>query len=343
MLRLSKFALLLALVAASMHATPILQCSFNAGAFVTAGCDQSVAFLASNDFLDWGAPVHGFGAADTSNPNQSMVVSGGTWNTTSNGGLGVGAGEITNVANTLERRDNAQAVPNGSGGWTLPTTQVLYGGRFDSNISATSPGPSDPTNDKQNITGTPPYYGDHLIGFVGNTSQGILLVFNQPVYSIGFRISARSDSQANGSGPLLSLTPAQDLTIKAYNTTTPTISTNPYLSFELQDSTGFGTCNLTPSARPPQVVTPCNDAPYIGIDTRNSLFTSNPLNSVSLPGNPWISSVLITSTDPTGFYIDELFLQTTGSGTDTPEPATPLLIGSGLAAAAILFKKKRRS
>jgi hypothetical protein len=228
----------------------------------------------------------------------------------------------------IERRDNLALVPDGFGSWTTPGPTVLkYDGRFDA--------PPDPS------TQASPYIGDHLIGFqTGNA--GILLTFNVPIYSVGFRISARSNTQGTVNAVGGGTGNAQDVRVQAFNITNPTNLTVPYLSFQLQDSTGFGQCtglgNIDSDNPNPQ---PCNDAPYIGIDSTSSLFTTSPIQA--LPGNPWISSVYITSTDPNGFYIDQLYLNTQVTSVDTgaPEPATPILIGSGLAAAAMFLKRRR--
>jgi hypothetical protein len=324
MQRVFRLVLFLSLAAAPLHALGIYQCSYNAGAFTTAGCYGTTAFVSTNDFLDWGAPnPSGLGQALPSN-HQNVP-----WTTNTNGGIGVGISQISNPnSSDVQRVDNLAVIPNGSGGWTnvgIPVTS--FNGHFDALPDATT---------QYNSVATP-YYGDHLIGF-SSSNASILLTFTQPIYAVGFRISARSNSQTTiqtGTGAAV-----QDLTVQAFNTANPTIATLPFLSYELQDPDGFGTCSgLTPTGpRAPNPV-PCNDAPYIGIDSTNSMFTSTPLQA--LPGSPWISSILISSTDPVGFYIDELFIQNAGVSTDTPEPATPLLIGSGLAIAALLFKKRR--
>jgi hypothetical protein len=320
----------------------IYQCSFNAGAFTTTGCYSTTAFTSTNDFLDWGAPApNGFGAA-TSLATHDITSS--PWTTSSNNGaVTVGVSQNSNPSpGTVERVDNFTVIPDGAGGWTNSGFPVSsYDGRFN---SLTNPLPP-PVNSTQYNSALTPYYGDHLIGYQSSIGNSILLTFSQPVYAVGFRISSRSNTQTTLQSPGNLV---QDVRVAAYNTMSPGLATAPYLSYELQDPTGFGTCSTsTPGRLQPNPI-PCNDAPYIGIDSSSALFTSAPLQS--LPSSPWISSVVISSADLNGFFIDELFIQDVdpnggtglpGDGGGAPEPATTVLMAGGLGVTAFLSRKRR--
>jgi hypothetical protein len=145
-------------------------------------------------------------------------------------------------------------------------------------------------------------YGDNLVGFTGN--QGPLLIqFSAPVYSVGFYISSKVSLSV-------------DATVKAYSVLNPTSSDIPILSYRVTDTAGGGSGGSCPglSQTPP---VPCNDAPFLAIDGISQQF----------------KSIVISSTDTRGFYIDTLYLGTTPGVSvepDTPEPASALLIGGGL-------------
>jgi PEP-CTERM motif len=82
---------------------------------------------------------------------------------------------------------------------------------------------------------------------------------------------------------------------------------------------------------------PCNSAPYIGIDGTSSLFG----DTAATPA--WITSILISSNDVLGFNIDQLQIQDApfAAPTSIPEPATTLLMGGGLALAALWNLKRK--
>jgi hypothetical protein len=146
-------------------------------------------------------------------------------------------------------------------------------------------------------------YGDHLVGFAA--AQGPLLIqFSSPIDMVGFYISSKNDSGV-------------DATIKAYNVLNPTTSDIPILSYRVTDTTGGGANCVGLSLKPP---VPCNDAPYLAVGGANGQFMS----------------VVISTTDTNGFYIDELFL---GAPTDVPEPASVFLIGGGLVLVGVVSRK----
>lgn len=336
-LRLILLLAVLALV--PLHAVPVFQCSYNAGAFVTAGCYSTTAFLATNDFLDWGAPgPSGFGSALNSNAGGTHDISASPWTTnTNNGNLAVGItqfGAGTGNSN-VSRVDNMTWVLDANNDATTLGSSFLRqaGGYFN----------APPNSSTQYNSLASPYYGDHLIGYNANGGS-LILTFSRPVDAVGFRISSRSNGQSDTVGG----TPVQSLTVQAYNVTNPIVSTQPYLSYELQDSDAFGACSPLQNRvflpgdtfhQHPKV-SACNTAPFIGIDSASANFTSVPLQS--LPNSPWISSILISSTDPNGFYIDGLFINDASfvSG-NTPEPGTPFLVAGGLALAGLLAKVRR--
>jgi hypothetical protein len=73
---------------------------------------------------------------------------------------------------------------------------------------------------------------------------------------------------------------------------------------------------------------PCNDAPYVGF--------FDPQGRI---GSVYISVFNVGSpTIPIGFAIDSLYVDESS----VPEPAIPLLIGTGLAAMA-LYRRKRHA
>jgi hypothetical protein len=151
--------------------------------------------------------------------------------------------------------------------------------------------------------GTP--YGDNLVGFAA--AQGPLLIqFSLPVNSVGFFISSKNDFGV-------------DATIKAYNVLNPTTSDIPMLSYRVTDTAGGGANCAGLSLKPP---VPCNDAPFLAIDAMSSQFMS----------------IVISTTDTNGFYIDGLSL---GAMEEVPEPASGLLIGGGLVLIGIVSRKLR--
>jgi hypothetical protein len=166
-------------------------------------------------------------------------------------------------------------------------------------------------------------YGDQLIGIGTPTSSGsIVITFSQPIYAVGFRISAVL------AGTSLSWESyyVQDVKVTAYN-----INDTQTASYQLEDSLGAGTCTgLSP-------VLQCNTSPYIGIDSTSSLFGGSGATS------PWIKSIVISDPGAVGFYLDQLQIQDQPAETVAPEPGTTLLIGSGLVLAAVCFRQRRNA
>jgi hypothetical protein len=93
--------------------------------------------------------------------------------------------------------------------------------------------------------------------------------------------------------------------------------------------TANGTGGICPSLgiRPP---VPCNDAPYVGFYDPEGRISSIYI-SVFNPGN---------LSTPIGFAIDTLDIDPSAAQW-VPEPAMPLMIGGGLAAIALLGRKRR--
>jgi len=147
-------------------------------------------------------------------------------------------------------------------------------------------------------------YGDHLVGF-GSAQGPLLIQFSAPVSAVGFYISSKV---------LLGV----DATIKAYTTLNPTTSDIPFVSYRVTDTGGGGAGGSCPGLYQSPPV-PCNDAPFLAVNS----------------ALPQIRSVVITSSDTSGFYIDSLYF----GAEQVPEPATGLLIGIGLVALSIRSKK----
>jgi hypothetical protein len=109
---------------------------------------------------------------------------------------------------------------------------------------------------------------------------------------------------------------------------------NPLGTYTLSEgASGYGsggTCpGLTINTETPTVPVPCNDAPYVGFyDPQGRI--SSVYVSVYNVGSPTV---------PIGFAIDSLYVD---EGSSVPEPAIPLLIGTGLAAMA-LYRRKRHA
>jgi hypothetical protein len=129
----------------------------------------------------------------------------------------------------------------------------------------------------------------------------------RPVNSVGFYISSKNDFGV-------------DATIKAYNVLNPTTSDIPILSYRVTDTAGGGANCAGLSLKPP---VPCNDAPFLAIDAMSSQFMS----------------VVISTTDTNGFYIDGLSL---GAAEEVPEPASVVLIGGGFVLIGIGRKLRAR-
>ncbi len=178
--------------------------------------------------------------------------------------------------------------------------------------------------------------GDHLVGISGPGSF-ILLVFDQDITDLGFRVAAAQTAGFN-------------FTMQAFGDMTG--SGTPIFDNAWTGLTGGGVCSTLHSN------VACDDAPFVG-------FT----------GASGVRSLLLTSSDPNGFFIDSLHYNLLGSdpggdppggdppggdppggdppggdppggdppGNDplnaVPEPGTWVLVGAGLA--AIVWKRSR--
>ena len=347
---MKRLGLVLLAAAGVLHAAPIYQCAFNAGGYTVAGCYSTTAFVNTNDTLDWGNQngiVHdgtgsGYGAAmsnsfSVGDSNQTPWT---TWS--ENGSVQVGLGILPGQSNlaspVFDRVDNAGYVEASSGSYVFPTTVPglnVYAGRFSSPPNEGTQYNQQTSYTSANLAG---YIGEHLVRLHGSTNSGILITFSQPVYSVGLRVSAMGSATITAGGNTAT---GQDLKILAYNVTNPTSDTLPYLSYELLDTSGWGQCqglNMRTPNNASGHPTPCNDAPFIGIDSTSPLFTTTPL--INLPNNPWISSVFIQSTDNIGVLLDELFIQDVDPSA-TPEPGVFLLIGSGLLVIGMRARSRR--
>jgi len=343
--------LVLLITAGSLHASSIYQCSFNGGGYTVAGCYSTTSFINTNDSLDWGnqntkvtnGSGSGFGSAINNSYNVGINNTSPWMTNTASGSVRVGVGIVPTSfsgAAQIDRVDNLGYAQLSDGTYTLSNNVPgldSFGGQFGGQPNETSQyaGQTDYTSVSVGGVALSGYQGDHLIRLDGSSS-GILITFSQPVYRVGLRVSAMNDTQTT----IVGTTAVQDLKIQAYNIANPTNTTQPFLSYELQDSSGYGTCAgiNTLSGGPPGAPTPCNAAPFIGIDATSSLFTTAPL--VTLSNNPWISSIFISSTDNVGFLLDELFIQDVNPDA-APEPAMFLLIGSGLLALGAIARYRR--
>jgi hypothetical protein len=162
------------------------------------------------------------------------------------------------------------------------------------------------TNPSNPAIGSP---GDHLLGTNGSTAP-LTINFDRGISGVEFRISTPTTGDVNA-------------TLYAYSVTNPTAGDTPLFSYTINATNAAGLCAGLES-RPPH---PCNTAPYIGIDG----------------GNGQIRSVVVSTTDTAGMYIDSLFLDDAQpTGTDSPEPATFVLFGGALAGLAVIARRKRR-
>ncbi len=327
---------ILFLIALPANAAAIYQCSFNAGAFTTSGCYSQTAFVATNDFLDWGASTAagGFGVALSSGANKALGNDGATtWDgfAYNNNALGVKVGvnpATYTAAPVLQRADNAAYIVDGTGLAidTVPSTIRTYIGDFS----------APPIASTQSTTGAGTYYGDHLMGLTDSSSPLVITFTGGPVYAVGFRVSSRDQNpQIPGSGePSLSFpgaTKAEDVIVTAYHNGVAV------LSYELQAKDGFGTCPGLNNPDGNGDIVPCNSAYYVGIDTNNTAMFGATAGTY---GAGWITSISINSMDTAGFYIDQLQIQDQAPVVGAPEPGTTVLIGSGLILAAMLARKR---
>ena len=147
----------------------------------------------------------------------------------------------------------------------------------------------------------PANYGDSLLGVVGGSPLSIN--FLTPVLSAGFRIS--SESMANFTA-----------TMQAFDSSNNLLGTYSIAATGLGGvCAGLGVLNPNPS--------PCNDAPFLGFLGQKT---------------PEISSLLVSTNDPSGMFLDTFYIQ--DSYQAVPEPSVILLLGGGLCVIG-LFRRKR--
>jgi hypothetical protein len=152
----------------------------------------------------------------------------------------------------------------------------------------------------------------HLLGLAlsgGSTTEGLLLDFNNPFINLGFYGAAKGD-------------PNFSLNIKIYSGAagTGSLLSNDTFTYNSLSYTPGGTCASMQSA--PFAPTGCNDAPF---------FYASGFNTGR--------SVLITSSDQTGFYLSNLYV---GQAGEVPEPGPMALCGCGIALLALGRRKLRR-
>lgn len=153
--------------------------------------------------------------------------------------------------------------------------------------------------------------GDHLLELT-NGGPLELTFLTTPVFGVWFEIAALSGSRNT-------LFVAE---VQGFDASGDSLGT--YQLTETANGTG-GIC-ASLAGKPP---VPCNDAPYVGFYDPEGRVSSIYI-SVFNPGN--LSA-------PIGFAIDTLELDPSVVQ-GVPEPATPLILGGGLAAIALLGRKR---
>ena len=250
-------------------------------------CYNPNTFFSNPLTVDWGTA---FGQATTSNPqNQSSTP----W-TTSIAGVTVGVNIGSDYSGTgtpsLMRVNNETSLWNGTS-WVNPAflpssdprqAQFTFDGHFN------APGPTPSSGD-----------GDHLLTLNGNNTGSFVINLSQGVNSAGLLLSTV--------GPGLNLD--FGATIRAYDN-----HSNLLATYHI-DTQGVGGECASISSNPP---TPCNDAPFIGIQA--------PLN------NQMIYQLVISATNTSGgadgLLLDSFEFQ---EGITLPEPGVLILCGTGLA------------
>ena len=159
-------------------------------------------------------------------------------------------------------------------------------------------------------------YGDHVVGLLHGQAP-LLINFDQSIFSVGFYISTKTNADFIA-------------TVKVYDHLNPLSSDTPILTYRIDTdgAGGGGDCASEYNG------VPCNDAPFLGIDGNSALL-----------GTPTsFRSMVISTNDNTGFYIDALYLGTVaGEGNpgdpSVPEPASYTLIGGGMILVALATRK----
>ena len=184
----------------------------------------------------------------------------------------------------------------------IPPSTSIFTGHFNSQPNGSAQSP----------------YGDHLVGF--ERGQGPMVIdFDVPITSVGFYISPKTLSGLSGFD--------FDATIKMYDHVNPLSTETPTLTYRISSngSGGGGDCSAL------AIGTACNDAPFLAVDGNSSL--------LSIPMS--FRSIVISTSDNTGFFIDSLYIGAAPLDTTVPEPASALLIGGGMIAVALAARKRQ--
>lgn len=292
-------ALLLALITiGTLPAATVLTCGFN-GALSDVGC-YSFPTFSFNETLDWQTA---YGDANGTHATTYDPVTGPWIAPATASGLLLGAtfGPAYSGTDLISRVDNFAKVAVGDG-FKLASREPgyadwqTYAGTFGAapDLGAGSP-------------------GDHLL----NTSGGVgalELQFNRGISGALFRISTPTSGDVNA-------------TVAAYGVLNPTALDTPLMRYTINahangGPTPGGTCATLSD---PALITPipCNNAPYIGIQT----------------GAYNIRSLVISTPDGAGgLYIDTLYLSD-ASDPSVPEPSTFAL--TGIAGILALLGRRR--
>lgn len=308
-LPLTRAILLTLIMVAALPASTVLTCGFNGDALSGAGCYSFPSF-SFTESIDWEtaygtanqAPLAAGGPANST--TYDPVAAGSPWIApATSSGLVVGAtfGSSYSGSSVISRVDNFAKVIVGDG-FKLASREAeyaawqTYAGTFGaaSDLSATSP-------------------GDHLLGTASGVG-GFELQFNRGVSGVMFRISTPTSGDVNA-------------TVAAYGMLNPTALDTPLMRYTINahansGPTPGGTCAtlFDPALIMP---IPCNNAPYIGLQT----------------GANNIRSLVISTPDGAGgLYIDTLYLSE-AFDPSVPEPSTFAL--TGIAGILALFGRRR--
>jgi len=244
--------------------------------------------------VDWQTAL---GTAATAPYNPTVTP----WQSTTGSLLGVGLAfgpGYSGGANTLLRVDNFFRYEASPGFWKAYnasgspySSYNTYMGMFDALPDAGAGSP-----------------GDHLIS--AGSNHPIEIQFDRGINGVMFRVSTPTSGDVHA-------------TIQAYAVQNPGLGDIPIYTYSIIATNASGLCatlnngNLT-------APTPCNSAPYIGIE--------------GMPQN--IRSVVVSTTDAAGLLIGGLYLDDTFDP-GAPEPATFTLFGGALAAFAVMARRKK--
>jgi len=303
---------LLAMAAGSLYASPTLACTgmtgvSGLGAIGSNGCfTTNFANVTYLDSLNWGAPS----------------------SLTGQSGLGSATPGSNSFAATSTPVANRTALSNGDpvsvslpGGANTAVTRVddlayVWEGSSTEWSSAAYANVANFAGHFNSAGSTTAPPGDALLKDSSGTPLELsLLGATGPVLGIWFEIASLSGTN--------SLFQAD---VQAYDGSVPL---GTYVLTETANGTG-GVCpGLTINAETPTVPVPCDDAPYVGFYDPQGRITSVYISVYNI-GSPTV---------PIGFAIDSLYVD---EAAVVPEPAIPLLIGTGLAAMA-LYRRKRHA